>query len=110
MEYPTDILLTEDMDIRLDAANDLATISGIQQLEQSVALDVLDVLQQFVGNRLTGQNVGLLEEQVTSALQRDEQLSEVQTVNVRTYNEESGVVEAEVHVVGDDNFTLELST
>lgn len=110
MEYPTDLLLTEDMDIRLDASNDLATISGQRQLEQSVVLDVFDVLQDFVGERLTGQAVGRLEERVMDALQRDEQLSEIQTVDLREYNKESGTVTMYITVVGDEDFSLELST
>jgi hypothetical protein len=108
MEYPVDLLLTEELDIRLDASNDLATISGEQQLEQSVALDVLDETQNFVGGRLTGENIGLLEERMRESLSEDEQIADVQTVNIIEYNQESGQITAEVLVIDDEDFNINI--
>jgi hypothetical protein len=108
MEYPVDLLLTEELDIRLDASNDLATISGKQQLEQSVALDVLDETQNFVGGRLTGENIGLLEERMRESLSADEQVADVQTVNIIEYNQESGQITAEVLVIDDEDFNINI--
>jgi hypothetical protein len=108
MEYPVDLLLTEELDIRLDASNDLATISGEQQLEQSVALDVLDETQNFVGGRLTGENIGLLEERMRESLSADEQVADVQTVNIIEYNQESGQITAEVLVIDDEDFNINI--
>lgn len=110
MEYPTDLLLTEDLDIRLDAANDIATISGEQQLEQSVALDVMDETKNFVGGRLTGENLGLLEERIRESLAQDEQVADVQTVNIVEYNQESGQITANILVIDDEDFTIEIPT
>ena len=109
MEYPTDIRLNENKDIYIDAAGDIATIGGFEQLQQSVALDALDVLIDFIGSGITGRNVGLLEERVTRALADDEQVGEVRTVNVTEYNQESGIVRVEVELVENEDFTLELS-
>jgi hypothetical protein len=110
MEYPTDLLLTEDKDIRLDATNDIATIGGRRQLEQSVALDVLDPLEEFIGGKLTGRNLGLLEERIRESLNADEQVEDVYSADVREYDRGSSTVIADIHVIDNDDFTLELST
>jgi len=109
MDYPTDLRLNQDKDIYIDAAGDIATVGGFEQLQQSVALDALDVLEDFIGEGLTGRNVGLLEERVSNALARDEQVGEMRTVNVTEYNEESGIVRVRVELVENEDFTLELS-
>lgn len=109
MEYPTDLRLTDEMDIYIDATGDIATISGFEQLEQSVAIDVLDILRDFIGQGLTGRNIGLLEANVQESLANDEQLAEVQNVTVDTYNKESGEITLDVFVIRDDDFALSLS-
>lgn len=108
VEYPTDLAVTEDLDLYIDGSNDLATISGLGQLQQSVALDVLDVTREFVGGRLTGRNVGLLEERVQRSLERDEQLSQVKTVNVVEYDRSDESVTMEVLVIDDEDFEITL--
>ena len=104
----TDLLIDEDLDIVIDTTNDLGTVSGIQQLEQSVAIDVLDVTRQFVGSRLTGSQIGLLEERVLRSLEDDEQVGEVLDVVVSQYNEAAQSVTMEIIVLEDENFEIEL--
>jgi len=104
----TDLLIDEELDIVIDTTNDLGTVSGIQQLEQSVAIDVLDVTRQFVGSRLTGSQVGLLEERVLRSLEDDEQVGEVLDVVVSQYDEAAQSVTMEIIVLEDENFEIEL--
>jgi len=104
----TDLLIDEDLDIVIDTTNDLGTVSGIQQLEQSVAIDVLDVTRQFVGSRLTGSQIGLLEERVLRSLEDDEQVGEVLDVVVSQYDEAAQSVTMEIIVLEDENFEIEL--
>lgn len=110
VEYPTDLDLNSGKDIHLDRSNDLATTSGIEQLQQSVAIDVMDELQDFVAGRLTGENIGLLEEQIRQGLNDDPQLSEVRRVTVQQFNRNTDTVEIDIDVVGDDDFTISVST
>lgn len=107
VEYPTDILLNSDKDIAIDSANDIGLISGIRQLSQSVALDVMDEIPDIVGGRVTGQNIGLLEEKIRRGLNEDPQLSEVRSVNITEFNRQSNTLSMEVLVVDNDDFTLE---
>jgi hypothetical protein len=110
VEYPTDIDLNEDKDIHLDAANDLATTSGIEQLQQSVAIDVLDELRSLIAGRLTGRNIGKLEERIRQGLDDDPQLSDVRNVTIETFDRDSGRIEIEVNVVENEDFALEVET
>jgi hypothetical protein len=105
---PTDLLIGTDLDIEIDETNDLGTVSGIQQLEQSVAIDVLDVTQNFVGSNLSGGRVGLLEQRVQESLENDEQLTEVVDVVLQSYNKDTGTIEMEIIVLENENFVIEL--
>lgn len=110
MEYPTDLALNDSLDIYLDGANDIATIGGVEQLEQSVAVDVLDVTRDFIGSEITGPEIGLLEERVQRSLNRDEQLSRVQTVSVREHDLQTNTIRMDVTVIDDEDFTIEVGT
>jgi hypothetical protein len=109
VDYPTDLQLNGDKDIFLDGANDLATVSGVRQLEQSVAIDVMDEIQNFIGGRVTGKNIGLLEERVRQGLNDDPQLSEVRQVNVREYDRRTDEIKIDIIVSQNDDFTIEVS-
>jgi hypothetical protein len=106
VEYPTDLDLGNDKDIHLDSGNDLALTGGVQQLQQSVAIDVMDELDEFISGRLNGENIGLLEESLREALNDDPQLSEVRNVIIQEFNRESGIVSIDVHVVENEDFSL----
>lgn len=105
----TDLRVNDDIDVYIDQANDLATISGIEQLEQSTGLDVLNQVRQFSGGKLTGESVGLLEERVRVSLQSDPQIDRIITVSVSEYNRETGDVALDVVATENDDFTIELT-
>lgn len=105
----TDLRVNDDIDVYIDQANDLATISGIEQLEQSTGLDVLNQVRQFSGGKLTGESVGLLEERVRASLQSDPQIDRIITVSVSEYNRETGDVALDVVATENDDFTIELT-
>lgn len=109
VDYPTDLDLNGDKDIHLSGANDLALVSGVHQLEQSVAIDVMDELEAFVGGRVTGKNLGLLEERLRQALNDDPQLDEVRLVNVEEYDRGAQSITAEIITTQNDNFTIQVA-
>lgn len=106
VEYPTDISINEGKDIHLDPTNDLATVSGTDQLRQSVAIDVMDELQDFVAGRLTGQNIGQLEEKIRQGLDADPQLGTIRNVTIDEYNRETATISISVSVVESEDFSL----
>jgi hypothetical protein len=105
-EYPTDLDLNSEKDIHLDTTGDLTLTSGIEQLQQSVAIDVMDELDEFIGGRVTGKNIGLLEERLRQALNDDPQLSDVQNVNVEEYNRRTNTLTVTILTIENDEFTL----
>lgn len=104
--YPTDIDLNEGKDVHLDAGNDIALTSGVDQLQQSIAIDADDELQAFVSGRLNGENIGRLEEAIRQGLDEDPQLSSVQDVTLNTFDRKNSIVKMDVTVVENKNFTL----
>jgi hypothetical protein len=104
----TDLDIEQDKDIHLDSANDLATVSGIAQVQQSVAFDVLDVTKEFVAGPVEGGTLGLLEERIRKSVNADEQTAEVLSVDITEYNREDNRVIVEVTTVEEPNFTLEI--
>jgi hypothetical protein len=109
MEYPTDLDLNSDKDIHIDGSNDLATVSGIEQLEQSVAIDVMDEVQEFIGGRVTGKNLGLLEERFRQAINEDPQVVSVRTLNITEYDRRTDTISVEISTIENEDFTLEVS-
>lgn len=110
VDYPTDLDLDDSKDIHLNGANDLATVSGVDQLSQSVAIDVMDEIQDFIGGRVTGKNIGLLEERIRQGLNDDPQLSEVQAVNIEEYDRRDNSITMEIVTIENKDFTIEVTS
>jgi hypothetical protein len=110
VDYPTDLDLNENKDIHLDASNDLELTSGIEQLQQSVAVDVLDEIQALLSGRVSGENIGLLEERIASGLNDDPQVGDVRSVTIESFNRQTDEVAIDVKLVRNEDFTLEVST
>lgn len=107
VEYPTDLDLDPDKDIHLDGANDLALVSEEDQLRQSVAIDAMDEIQDFIGGRVTGRNIGLLEERLRQAFNDDPQLDDVVSVNITQYDKRTDELTIEAKTIENEEFTLE---
>lgn len=108
-DYPSDLDLNQNRDIHLNGANDLALTSGVENLQQSVGIDVMDELSDFVAGRLTGENIGRLEERIRDGLDSDPQLSDVRNVTIDQFDRQTDTVEISVHVVENEDFTLEVT-
>lgn len=108
IETPVDLDVNQQKDIHLDSANDLATTSGVAQIQQSVGLDVLSVTDDFLGGPLTGETVGKLEENIRDSLATDEQVLDVTNVSITEFNQDLNTVEADIRVVDDPDFSIEV--
>ena len=107
VEYPTDLDLNSDKDVHFNGANDLAVVNGEDQLLQSVAIDAMDEIQKFIGGRVTGKNVGLLEERLRQAFNDNPQLDEVVNVSVVEYDRRTDELIIEATTIENENFTLD---
>lgn len=104
----TDLGLNENKDVYIDSSNDLGLVSGIDQLTQSVGIDVFDETSQLIGNKLTGQQIGRIESQITAALNDDPQLADVVDVTIESYNITNGTIDISVLTVADESFQTTL--
>lgn len=109
VEYPTDLDLDNSKDIHLDAGNDLTLTSGIAQLQQSVALDVLNNVDDFISGQLSGENLGRLETSIRQSLERDPQVGDVRTVTIDSFDRQTGRISVDVTLTKNEDFTLELT-
>lgn len=106
---PTDLRVDADtLDLFIDQSNDLATISGLEQLQQSVSLDVLDVTRSLRGESITGEHLGLLEERVRESLQQDEQVGDVQSVDAKEFDRRDNRIKLDVFLIENENFEIEV--
>lgn len=106
-DYPTDMKVDQEtLNVFLDDTNDMGTIRGLANLEQSTAIVVRNATQQFIGDRITGSSVGLLEERVQRALNNDEQIEEVTNVAVTEFDRGTDTVTMKVETIENDSFTL----
>lgn len=109
-ERPRDIAINEDKEVYLDDVNDLAIVSGDDQLEQSIAIDVMDVTQRFAGRRVTAQSIGLLEQRILEALEEDPQVGTIRMVSVEEFDKRNDTVTVAVSLLEDEDFTIEVTT
>lgn len=109
-DYPTDIKISEDdRNIFVDSTGDIATIGGLNNLEQSVAIGVMNATKQFIGSRITGTTVGLLEERVREALNDDPQIKGITSVDIQEFDRGSNTIIMDITTSQDETFTIGVS-
>jgi 2-polyprenyl-6-methoxyphenol hydroxylase-like FAD-dependent oxidoreductase len=101
-----DIGIDQNRDVYLDDGNDLGLVSGNAQLEQSVAIDVLDETRRFIGSTVTAQTIGLLEQRIGEGLADDPQVATIRDVSVEEFDKRDNSVTVSVSVAEDEDFTL----
>jgi hypothetical protein len=109
MDSVTDLDLDESFDIHLDSGNDLALTTGAEQIEQSVAIDVRDELQNFVGSKVTADNAAILSERVRQAINDDPQLVDTKRVSFDEYDKRTNTASFTIVTVTNDEYEIELS-
>jgi len=87
-----DLGLNTTADTHLTDGNDLALVDGNRRLEQHAFLNVADDVQQFIGGRLTGQNVAEIENAIATALDGAEDIDTIVSVDIVEYDRGSNSV------------------
>lgn len=109
-EYPTDIAINSHRDVYLDGSNDLALVSGKENLQQSVAIAIGDAVRQSIGSTIDGTTIGLVEERIYQALDADPQVGTIHTVTVREFDRQSNTVRLDVALAENDEFSITVNT
>lgn len=108
-EQLTDVAINENKEVEVDATNDLRTVSGEANLRQSVALDVMDVTQSFLGDRMTPTSVNNLRSAIRQSLASDPQIDSVTAVKITDVDSQTNTVTVEIRAEPDHDFELDLS-
>jgi hypothetical protein len=95
-------------DITLDDSGDLATVSGIDNVAQSAALDVRDELQYAVGDTLTTDAVYDVQQTIHDALAADPQLATPVSVTLESISTEGNELTFSVECLDNEDFTLDM--
>lgn len=101
-----DLRLNEDREIEVGPENDLRQTSGIDTVEQSVAIHAGATLRPLIGEPLTDQTYADIEAEVTEVLQNDPQIEDVTRVSIRTVNKSDGTVTLEVFTSYNNSFEI----
>lgn len=104
-----DIAIETDKDTYLDGANDLALISGPKRVEQSIAINIIDADERFIGNRVTARTVNRLEKAIKDALEADNDVDEVFDVTIDTFDRNDDRIEVEIFVAPGESFVAEVN-
>lgn len=108
MDTLTDIRLTEDRDVAFDDTGDIAVVSGQDNVNQQIGMDVLDITHDTVGDALTATNIERLRSAIQTALDEDEQVDDVHGVSVKSIGDNDQSISFDVRVSPDTSFTLTL--
>lgn len=106
---PTDLELNKNDDVFTDDTNDLSLISGRGNLEQSIRINAGDAISRFIGTKVTGQKIGLMEQRLTEALEDDPQVTNVENVTIEEVNRQSNSIKISATIDGREDVPLEVS-
>jgi len=104
-----DLKLGKDRYISVGADGDLETTSGVETVEQSVAIRVSPAVKELVGEDIDGESLTDLEAQIERAMGRDEQIESVNRVDVIEVNRSTNTVVVDVFGELNNGFTAELT-
>lgn len=105
----TDLQIDSDRQVFLGDDGDLATVSGIPNVEQSVAIEAGDVLRPLIGEPMTDETFGDVEAELEQVLSRDPQIDSVERVNVTKVNTSTGTVTVSVFTSFNNSFEIEVT-
>lgn len=101
-----DLELNTDRQVSVGGGGDLKQTSGIDTVEQSVAIHAGEVLRPLIGNPLTDQLYGDIEAEVEEILANDPQIANVDRVNILSVNKTNGTVKLDVFTSYNQSFQI----
>lgn len=101
-----DLKVDKDRQVFVGDDGDLATVSGIDDVKQSLMLNAGDVLRPLVGEPLTDTTFADAEAEVLERLQRDPQVTGPNRVEITRVNTTTGEVFVEVFTTYNESFEI----
>lgn len=101
-------LAVRNEDLYFDDGGSFERVSGIDNVMQSVALDVRDTLQSSIGDMLTTDVVFELEQQIHNAMIADPQVTDPISVAATRVNRDTNELTFTVTVRDNEEFTVDM--
>lgn len=101
-----DLRLDDNRQVEIGGDGDFRLTSGVETVEQSVAIEAGAVLRPLIGEPLTGTTYEDVQEELRQILSRDPQIETVQRVEIVTVNRSDGTVTIEVFVSYNNSFEI----
>jgi len=95
-----DLYLTENRDITQTSQNDLREVSGIENVVQSVGIQLAAESRQLLGEQITGERLRQFGNSVEEALLADPEVESVESLTISEIDRESNTVRVEATVDG----------
>ena len=95
-----DLYLTENRDITQTSQNDLREVSGIENVVQSVGIQLASEARVLLGEQITGERLRQFGDSVERALLADPEVESVESLIISEINRESNTVVVEATVDG----------
>jgi len=95
-----DLYLTDNRDITQTSQNDLREVSGIENVVQSVGIQLAGEARQLLGEQITGEGLRRFGNSVEQALLADPEVESVESLAISEIDRESNTVRVEATVDG----------
>lgn len=103
----TDLLIDRN-DIRLNKTNDIALVDGIENVKQSVALDVRDITHFAIGSNINANTIYDVTAAIERSLAADPQITAPTTVELQSINKDANELQFDITTRDNEGFTLDL--
>jgi hypothetical protein len=104
-----DLKLNVDKHVGVDGEGDLATTSGVETIEQSIAINLSEPAQEVIGNRTSGATIERFESRISELPAVDEAVSRVVDVSVEQIDTRDNTIAVAVRALSDEDVLLEVS-
>jgi len=95
-----DLYLTENRDITQTSQNDLREVSGIENVVQSVGIQLASEARVLLGEQITGERLRQFGDSVERVLLADPEVESVESLTISEIDRESNTVVVEATVDG----------
>lgn len=105
----TDLKLDGNREVFVDDTGDIATVTGIDNVEQSAAIHSGQAIRPLLGQPITSETLVEAQANLQEALERDPQLDSVQRVVIENIDRDTNTVEARVFVGVNNDFSISVT-
>ena len=104
-----DLGLTESFEVSLDHRNDLQTVDGREEFEQSIAVQLTDYMYDLSGEYDLNILKQKIRYQVNLVAQNHDMLDSIESISVEKSTDELGKLETTIRYTSSESFSTSIS-